>query len=229
MADSKDLRRIRTIGGRNLIGVRPQWNSLGLDDQDQFPYESIGALFTTGGDLAGTAWLIGERVALTAAHAAIDDLVLRLPGQTVAIDRVVRHDDYRNPDANELDRRDIAALRLSARAAGTPLELAALQQVQQIELAGFPLDLRGEVMVRQEAVGRLPGDGLLLHRADAMVGHSGAPVMIRGADGTMRAAAIHVGGFNLNPHHDTIRRHNTALLMDGALADFADHHLQSWS
>ena len=217
----------------DLIDVRPRWQLLDAATARTFPYGAVGALRERRSmELAGTAWLVGAHTAVTAGHAVFDELELQLPGETEAIvvaDRAI-HPEFAGSGRDRLDLHDVAVLRLARPASANPLSLGSPGAPSPtVEVPGYPDSLQGKTLVTHQASANLPGDGLLLHRADVQPGHSGAPVLLPGPAGAIQAVGIHVGGFNLNPHGATIRRHNTALLITGTLASFIDRQLRAWN
>jgi V8-like Glu-specific endopeptidase len=237
MSNEETWSQIAARGGlpsaRDIIdlGKPPRWTNLAPNEAQSFPYAAVGPLFNQNGAFVGTGWLIGTRTGITAAHCTLfGNLQLALSGEPATIPvAAVAHPQFADHGPDHLDPHDIAVFQLNRAVAARSLRLGQpASNPVRIELVGCPKDFQGQILARQEAAGRLSGDGLLLHQADSTGGHSGAPVLVSGPAGDTQAVAVHVGGFSLNPHGATIPRHNTALLLQGDLGAFVSTHLRQW-
>jgi hypothetical protein len=214
------------------IGV-PTWVEVLADQAAELPFRAIGRVRILRGSIEqgqGTAWLASANTIVTAAHVAVFfgrpgiRLELVLPGLEVT-EPVL---EAKLPPAfagTPFDPWDVGVLRLSPasrrslpRAPGTAVE-------REVRLVGFPDAVIGMVVGSGAAL--LLGQ-VLLHRADTLVGHSGAPVLATSGPAAGRAIGVHVGNFNVNPHADQHPRHNVALALRPELEEFVAGAIAAW-
>ena len=214
------------------IGI-PTWEKVLANQAAELPFCTVGRIRIFRGSVEeghGTAWLAGSNTVVTAAHVAVFfgrpriRLELLLPGLQTT-EPVL---EAKLPPAfagTPFDPWDLAVLRLSpgsrvplARAAGTAVP-------REVRLVGFPDAAIGMVVGSGPA---LLVDQVVLHRADTLVGHSGAPVLATSGPAIGRAIGVHVGNFNVNPHADQHPRHNVALLLRPELEAFVVGGIEAW-
>jgi V8-like Glu-specific endopeptidase len=193
------------------------------------PYAAIGIVrVLQDGEVAafGTCWRIASDTAITAAHVV---RAAQGPGVSFRIDfpdermaevtRVVVPDDYRGREP--FDEWDVALLRL--RTGTRPFLVLGAQVPADVQLVGFPAS--SHAMVESGGDALAPDDTLLLHRADTSAGHSGGPLLMSAAPGSVPAVVgIHIGGFSSNPLAAPHPRRNVALALRPSLRDFIRTH-----
>jgi len=176
-----------------------------VTDPTAAPWSGIGRLSVSGaaGVSEGTAFLISERWALTAAHVILDagsrpKPRLRLGAEGPLSASYLPHPDYRRTRAPE---HDVALLRLDHAAPGfqfviEPVDDAELQTLTateaEVRVAGYPkvhapeLFWGGGAVVGQRAQ-------VICHHVDTGKGQSGAPLFLV-RPGTTRLLGVHAHG-----------------------------------
>lgn len=228
---------------KDVIGNQPQWRDVEIAELKQKPWVSICAIDirdSSGTILSqGTGWLAGNHTVITAAH--VVSLVneregiraeVKFPssGDIITAQDVKRHSRYSANSTEELDLFDIAALRLPSPHSPTLITAQLAGDKSIVEVAGFRLGVsRQFVTHREEAVCSVSIPELLLHRADTMRGHSGAPVVQPMGTEAQEVVGIHIQEDNANPDEARFGRRNVALLLRNELTTFIHHFVSAWN
>jgi len=215
----------------------PGWHLVTPVDLARAPWRSICEIEVRdpgGVSGVGTGWLVGSRTIVTAAHvlaiqADAPDVSVnvhfpRMPQRFTAVQRAI-HPRFGMASVGKLDPFDIAALFVPD-VVGTPLRIGTFPSIDgSIELSGFP-EISGGSCVTQVSHAIRPDSDIVLYKADAAGGHSGAPIVARvGAlDGVV--VALHVIGFGGNPHDNGLW--NVGLGLDGERRRFLQDQLLAW-
>ena len=83
-------------------------------------------------------------------------------------------------------------------------------------------------MVESVGTTATPDSTVLLHRADTVPGHSGAPVLASGSGPAQGAIALHISGFEGNPYKVQFPKHNVALALRSDLQALIDGRVAAW-
>jgi V8-like Glu-specific endopeptidase len=222
---------------KEILGDTPRYRRVEAVELQQSPWITICAIELKNPEgittFLGTGWLAAERTVITAAHVVWakiknDDLRVQVtfPSSgdsfSVARENIKVHDSYTSEDTGLLDFFDIAALKLPSSHSPTLLTASFVSDTP-VEVAGFPNIENGPgefVTQRAEAVRSISKPELLLHRADTLRGHSGAPVAQSQSSGASGVVGIHIQNGMANPDEAQFGVRNVALLLREDLANF---------
>lgn len=222
---------------KDILGDKARYRQVETVELKQPPWMSICAIEIKDIEgitvSLGTGWLAAGRTVITAAHVVWRNtknnnlraqVTFPSSGVSFSITRenIKVHEGYSSADTGALDFFDIAALKLPS--PFSPALLAApFATDTPVEIAGFP-DIRNVlgtfVTQRAEGVRSVSKRELLLHRADTLPGHSGAPVAQSQSSGALGVVGIHIQNGMANPDEAQFGERNVALLLGEDLATF---------
>jgi V8-like Glu-specific endopeptidase len=224
-------------GAENILDPSGQavWEEVPTERHQNRPYAAIGHVRVLRGGIEvqhGTCWLAHDNTAVTAAHiverwgesgVSVEITFVGVEEEVPVVD-VMIPEQY-GQAAGPFDPWDMALLRLHPR---SRLSLARKAgSGAAVRIIGFPFTGQ-KTMVEGRGTAVTPDAFVLLHRADTVPGHSGAPVLEEPGGPAARVIGLHIAGFNGNPHKIQHPKHNVALVLRPQLEALITERVAAW-